>query len=145
MGDVSTKQKTYTYEEVLESSKKYFKEDELAATTWMNKYAVKDNEGKFTELTPDDMHKRMAKEFARIEANYHLEDKKEGLSEYGKNRKPLTEKKIYNLFKGFEYTIPQGSIMAALGNQYMIASLSNCVVVHLYTIRTVEFVILTNN
>ncbi len=129
MGDVIEKRKTYTYEDVLEASKKYFKGDELAATTWMNKYAVKDNEGRFTELTPDDMHKRMAKEFAKVEARYHQKGKNEGLSDYGKKRKPLTEERIYHLFKDFNYTIPQGSIMAALGNDYMIASLSNCVVI----------------
>ncbi len=129
MNGISTETKTYTYEEVLETSKKYFRGDELAATTWMNKYAVKNYKGDFIESNPDEMHKRMAKEFARIEANYHSNNKRQELSDYGKTREALTEERIYNLFKGFEYTIPQGSIMAALGNKYMIASLSNCVVV----------------
>ena len=123
-----TPAKSYSREEVLEASVAYFGGDELAATTWMNKYAVKNSEGNFTELTPDDMHRRMAKEFARIEAQYKPKSK-EGLSLYGQKRSPLTEDKVYQLFKGFNYTIPQGSIMAALGNPYMIASLSNCVVV----------------
>jgi len=70
---VETKsQKIYSYEQVLKSSISYFKGDELAATTWMNKYAVKNNTGEFVELSPDDMHKRMAKEFGRIEADYKL-------------------------------------------------------------------------
>ena len=64
--------KTYAYEQVLESSISYFNGDELAATTWMNKYAMKDTDGKFVEQSPDDMHKRMAKEFGRIEADYKL-------------------------------------------------------------------------
>ncbi|MEC7863462.1 MAG: ribonucleotide reductase N-terminal alpha domain-containing protein, partial [Bacteroidota bacterium] len=64
----SKKQKTYTYEQVLEASISYFNGDELAATTWMNKYAMKDDAGDFVEQSPDDMHKRMAKEFGRIEA-----------------------------------------------------------------------------
>ncbi|MCX2838613.1 MULTISPECIES: adenosylcobalamin-dependent ribonucleoside-diphosphate reductase [Salinimicrobium] len=121
---------TYTYDEVLQACLKYFKNDELAATTWINKYAVKDKKGKFFELTPDDMHRRMAREFARMEAKYA--DRvagKENLSEYGKTREFLSEERIFQLFKDFKYSIPQGSVMAALGNDQMIASLSNCVVV----------------
>lgn len=121
---------SYTYDEVLKASLKYFNNDELAATTWMNKYAVKDRDGNFLELNPDDMHRRMAIEFARIEAKYADRSvNTENLSEYGRQREQLTEEGIYELFKDFKYSIPQGSVMAALGNKQMIASLSNCVVV----------------
>lgn len=120
----------YSYEEVLKRSLSYFKGDELAATTWINKYALKNSEGLYAEITPDDMHKRMAREFARIEAKYNKKEKSlEGLSQYGIKRKPLNEKAIYNLFKGFKYVIPQGSVMYGLGNKEVIASLSNCVVI----------------
>ncbi|MDC0204361.1 adenosylcobalamin-dependent ribonucleoside-diphosphate reductase [Flavobacteriales bacterium] len=129
----TTQVKTYAYKEVLESSIAYFNGDELAATTWMNKYAMKDNNGEFVELSPNDMHKRMAKEFGRIEADYKLKYSLNGsakfLSKYGKEREDLTEEKIYNLFKGFGYIIPQGSVMSSLGNHYKLASLSNCIVV----------------
>jgi len=125
--------KTYTYEQVLESSMSYFNGDKLAATTWMNKYAMKDNDGEFVEQSPTDMHKRMAKEFGRIEADYKLKYNLNGsakfLSKYGQEREDLTEQKIYNLFKGFGYIIPQGSVMSSLGNHYKLASLSNCIVV----------------
>jgi ribonucleoside-diphosphate reductase alpha chain len=125
--------KTYTYEQVLKSSISYFNGDELAATTWINKYAMKDNDGEFVEQSPTDMHKRMAKEFGRIEADYKLKYNLNGsakfLSKYGQEREDLTEQKIYNLFKGFGYIIPQGSVMSSLGNHYKLASLSNCIVV----------------
>ena len=129
--DVSAK--TYTYEDVLKKSIAYFNGDELAATTWMNKYAMMNGEGEFVEQSPDDMHNRMAKEFARIENDYALRYDLNGgakfLSEYGQKRGPLTEEKIYNLFKNFGYIIPQGSVMSSLGNNYKLASLSNCIVV----------------
>ena len=125
--------KIYTYEQVLEKSISYFKGDELAATTWMNKYAMKDDAGEFVEQSPDDMHKRMAKEFGRIEADYKLKYNLNGsakfLSKYGQERQDLTEEKIYNYFKEFGYIIPQGSVMSSLGNYYQLASLSNCIVV----------------
>ena len=125
--------KIYTYEQVLEKSISYFKGDELAATTWMNKYAMKDDAGEFVEQSPDDMHKRMAKEFGRIEADYKLKYNLNGsakfLSKYGQEREDLTEEKIYNYFKEFGYIIPQGSVMSSLGNYYQLASLSNCIVV----------------
>ena len=125
--------KTFTYEDVLKASIEYFNGDELAATTWMNKYAMTDNDGEFVESSPDDMHNRMAKEFARIENDYTLRYDLNGgakfLSEYGQQRGPLTEEKIYNLFKRFGYIIPQGSVMSSLGNHYKLASLSNCIVV----------------
>ena len=127
----SPERKTYNYQEVLEASKAYFNGDELAATTWMHKYAVKNKAGQFLEKSPEDMHRRMAKEFARIEDNYKgkLSKNKKGLlSEYGKKRKHLGYDAIYKLFEEFKYVIPQGSVMAALGNDQMVASLSNCVV-----------------
>lgn len=121
--------KTYSFEDVLNNSISYFKGDELAATTWMNKYAMKNKSGEFMESSPDEMHERMAAEFGRIEKNYRFpKEKMSDLSAYGKIRKPLTKKKIYNYFKDFKYIIPQGSVMAGLGNHQMLASLSNCVV-----------------
>ncbi len=114
---------------VLDSSLKYFDGDELAATTWMKKYAVKTNEGDFLESNPDEMHRRMASEFARMEEKFPSDKSLKGLSTYAQKREALTEEKIYNLFKDFKYVIPQGSVMAALGNKEIIASLSNCVVV----------------
>ncbi|MGB0369346.1 MAG: ribonucleotide reductase N-terminal alpha domain-containing protein, partial [Flavobacteriales bacterium] len=124
---------SYLYDEVLNECLKYFDGDELAATTWMNKYAMKNSEGAYVETTPDDMHKRMAKQFARMEEKHgsatELGAKTALLSEYGQQRHPMTEDEIYNLFRDFKYVIPQGSVMAALGNPYMLASLSNCVVI----------------
>ncbi|MDH3323060.1 MAG: adenosylcobalamin-dependent ribonucleoside-diphosphate reductase [Flavobacteriaceae bacterium] len=120
----------YTYEEVLSNSLSYFNGDELAATTWINKYAVKNNKGEYLEKSPDEMHQRMAKQFGRIESKYNqYETAIENFSTYGKKRKPLNEKTIYNLFKDFKYVIPQGSVMFGLGNNEIIASLSNCIVV----------------
>ena len=122
--------KVYEYNEVLESCLAYFKGDELAATTWMNKYAVKTKKGEYLEVTPAQMHKRMAEEFGRIEKHYEGEEiSVEGLSDYGKTRKFLSEDAIFDLFKDFKYVIPQGSVMSSLGNENVIASLSNCVVV----------------
>jgi len=122
--------KIFTHKEVLKSALEYFNGDELAATTWINKYAMKNKEGEFFETTPNDMHKRMATEFARIEKKYLGKEKSvEGLSAYGKKRKFLSEEAIFELFKDFKYTIPQGSVMSSLGNKNIIASLSNCVVV----------------
>lgn len=116
----------------------YFKGDELAASVWKGKYA---QEG---DVTPDDMHRRMAREFARVDAKYvgqefdnlgpiglhdnNLRLLKNTLSTYGYNRTPLNEGSIYELFKDFKYVIPQGSIMAQLGAK-SIGSLSNCFVV----------------
>ena len=134
--DITTKpknQKTYTYEEVLEAAVAYFNGDELAGTTWMNKYAMKDFYGEFVEKSPDDMHRRMAKEFGRIEADYKLKYNLNGsakfLSKYGQEREDLTEEKVYAYFKEFGHIIPQGSVMSSLGNHYKLASLSNCIVV----------------
>jgi ribonucleoside-diphosphate reductase alpha chain len=123
---------TYAYDEVLKASIQYFNGDELAATTWMNKYAVKDAHGNYFELTPDDMHRRMAREFAKMEVKFSERSKLNGsfkhLSAYGQRRTFLDEGRIYDYFKKFRYIIPQGSVMGVLGNHTMIASLSNCVV-----------------
>lgn len=119
-----------SYAEALEACLDYFGGDELAATTYLHKYAIRNPDGTFRERTPDDMHRRMAREFARIEARYADETKHdEGLSAYGKVREVLDEEGIFELFRQFRYVIPQGSVMAALGNPTMIASLSNCVVI----------------
>jgi len=120
------------YDDVREISVKYFGGDELAASTWMNKYALRDKNGNLMEQSPDDMHRRMAKEFARKEKEYMEHSTMNGnfgyLSEYGKKRELLTEEKIFDLFKDFKYVIPQGSVMFGLGNKFVTASLSNCVV-----------------
>lgn len=103
----------------------YFNGDELAASTWKKKYAYVD------EKTPQDMHKRMAKEFARIEKKYEDGLKKEdfeNLSEYGKQRDKLDEEKIFSLFDKFRYVIPGGSVMSACGTNEKV-SLSNCFVI----------------
>jgi ribonucleoside-diphosphate reductase alpha chain len=129
---VSHAENTFTYDEALEKCLPYFDGDELAATTWLNKYAMKNKQGAYVESTPDDMHWRMAREFARMEEKYRLNLSLNGSAQlrsaYGQEREDLTEHKIYELFKNFNYVIPQGSVMSALGNKYMIASLSNCVV-----------------
>ncbi|WP_178983815.1 adenosylcobalamin-dependent ribonucleoside-diphosphate reductase [Winogradskyella helgolandensis] len=130
MNQTLSSSKSFTYTEVLKECLDYFNNDELAATTWINKYCLKDKHGNFLEKSPDDMHFRMAKEFDRIENKYALTDTiSEHLSNYGKIRKPLTDAKIYELFKEFKYVIPQGSVMFGLGNDQVIASLSNCIVV----------------
>ncbi|MFW5657791.1 MAG: adenosylcobalamin-dependent ribonucleoside-diphosphate reductase [Bacteroidota bacterium] len=111
---VKKKSKTYSYKEAVEATKEYFNGDELAATVWANKYALKDSFGNLYELTPDDMHRRIAKEIARIEAKY---------------KNPLSEDEIYGLLKDFKYIVPQGSPMTGIGNNFQIASLSNCFVI----------------
>ncbi|MCD4746391.1 MAG: adenosylcobalamin-dependent ribonucleoside-diphosphate reductase, partial [Bacteroidales bacterium] len=95
-------------------STEYFKGDSLAASVWMNKYALKNSKGEIFELTPDEMHRRLAKEIARIEK---------------KHPNPIKEEEIYQLFKGFKYIIPQGSPMSGIGNDFQISSLSNCFVI----------------
>lgn len=103
----------------------YFKGDELAASTWRNKYAA---EG---EQTPDDTHRRLAKEFARVESNYdwHMSTNKAmKLSNYGYQRPELDEEAIYQLFKDFKYIIPGGSVMSGCGTGALV-SLSNCFVI----------------
>ena len=105
---------TYSFEEANEASKKYFKGDELAATVWANKYALKDSRGRIYEKTPDDMHHRIAKEIARIEKRY---------------QNPLTPDEVFELIRDFRYIVPQGSPMTGIGNDFQIASLSNCFVI----------------
>jgi len=102
------------YEEALRHSIEYFKGDELAATVWVSKYALKDSQGNIYEKDPDAMHRRLAKEFARIEKKYD---------------NPMSEEEIYQLFKDFRYIIPQGSPMSGIGNDFQIVSLSNCFVI----------------
>ena len=106
--------KIYSQEEAIQASLKYFKGDDLAARVWVNKYALKDSFGNVFELTPDDMHRRLAREIARIEKRY---------------ANPLTEEEIYQTLKDFKYIVPQGGPMTGIGNNYQIASLSNCFVV----------------
>ncbi|MDR0983244.1 MAG: adenosylcobalamin-dependent ribonucleoside-diphosphate reductase [Culturomica sp.] len=104
----------YTPEDVMKSSLKYFKGDELAARVWVNKYALKDSFGNIFELNPDDMHRRLAKEIARIERTYP---------------NPLNEDEIFELLRDFKYIVPQGGPMTGIGNDFQIASLSNCFVI----------------
>lgn len=111
---VAIGKKIYTQEEAIQASLKYFKGDDLAARVWVNKYALKDSFGNIFELSPDDMHRRLAKEIARIEQRYP---------------NPLTEEEIYGVLKDFKYIVPQGGPMTGIGNDYQIASLSNCFVV----------------
>lgn len=105
---------TYKEDEIKKATLEYFKGDELATNVWLSKYALRDNKGNIYEKTPDDMHHRLAKELARIEAKYI---------------DPLSEDTIYNVLKGFKYIIPQGSPMAGIGNNHQIMSLSNCFVI----------------
>lgn len=107
---------TYTYEEAYEATLKYFGGDELAARVWTSKYALKDSLGHLYELTPDDMHHRIAHEIARIENKYP---------------NPMSEEKIFGLIKHFRYIVPQGSPMAGIGNNFQVGSLSNCFVIGL--------------
>ena len=100
-------------EEILKSCTEYFKGDTLAADVWINKYALRDGD-KVYELNPDEMHRRLAREFARIEHKY---------------KNPLSEDDIYELLKDFKYIIPQGSPMAGIGNNFQVVSLSNCFVI----------------
>ncbi len=109
-----TKEKIYTREEVFSETLKYFKGDELATNVWINKYALKDSNGNIFEITPNDMHHRLAKELARIEQKYD-------------NGKSETE--IFNILKDFKYIIPQGGPMSGIGNDKQIVSLSNCFVI----------------
>ncbi len=108
------KVKTYSFEEALEKSIEYFNGDELAATVWINKYALKNSEGDLFELTPNDLHKRLAKEISRIEKRYP---------------NSMSEEEIFDLLKGFKYIVPQGGPMTGIGNEHQIASLSNCFVI----------------
>ncbi|QAA81671.1 adenosylcobalamin-dependent ribonucleoside-diphosphate reductase [Aequorivita sp. H23M31] len=105
---------TFTQDEAFNASVEYFKGDDLAARVWVNKYALKDSDGNIYEKTPDDMHRRIAREIARIEQRY---------------ANPLSEEEVYDAIKDFKYIVPQGSPMAGIGNPFQIASLSNCFVI----------------
>lgn len=107
-------QKTYSFDEAMKATTDYFLGDELAAKVWINKYALKDSFGNIYEKTPDDMHHRLASEIARIENKYP---------------NPLSELQLFDLFAHFKYIIPQGGPMTGIGNNYQIASLSNCFVI----------------
>tara|TARA_R110000796_G_scaffold219934_1_gene336016 strand:+ start:37827 stop:40478 length:2652 start_codon:yes stop_codon:yes gene_type:complete len=111
----------------------YFNGDSLAVNVWEDKYKLGEEGTSNEEITPNDMHLRMAKEFARVDANYQineiLSDDIQNISKYGLRRGDLTVKTIYNLFKNFGYIVPQGSIMSQLGNNEQIGSLSNCFVI----------------
>ncbi|WP_034892416.1 adenosylcobalamin-dependent ribonucleoside-diphosphate reductase [Gillisia sp. Hel_I_29] len=109
-----TKEKIYTQDEAFEASLKYFKGDELAARVWINKYALKDSYDNIYEKSPQDMHVRIAKEIARVEAKYP---------------NPMSEEEIMGLIENFKYIVPQGSPMAGIGNKFQVASLSNCFVI----------------
>ena len=102
------------YEEVQQAATAYFKGDTLAANVWINKYALKNSANQIFERTPDDMHRRLAGEIARIEKKYP---------------NPLSEEEIYLLLKDFRYIVPQGGPMAGIGNNFQISSLSNCFVI----------------
>ncbi len=110
----TTEKITYSHDEAVEASIRYFKGDELAARVWANKYALKDSFGNIYEKTPDDMHRRLAKEIRRIELKY---------------KNPLPEELIYGILKDFKYIVPQGGPMTGIGNDFQIASLSNCFVI----------------
>ena len=109
-------QKTFSYDEAFQASLKYFAGDELAARVWVNKYAMKDSYGKIYEASPTDMHWRIANELARIEHNYP---------------NPLSAEEIFDMLDHFRYVIPAGSPMTGIGNNYQVASLSNCFVIGL--------------
>jgi len=107
-------QTTYLYEDAIKATREYFGGDDLAAKVWASKYALKDSFGNLYEKTPDDMHRRLASEIHRIEQKYP---------------NPLPAETIYRAFKDFKYIIPQGGPMTGIGNDYQIASLSNCFVI----------------
>ena len=108
------KTRTYAFDEAFNASLDYFTGDELAAKVWVNKYALKDSFGNIYELTPGDMHWRLADEIARIEKKYP---------------NPLSSDELFKLFDRFKYIVPQGSPMTGIGNDFQIASLSNCFVI----------------
>lgn len=110
----TNERETYSQEEAFQSSLNYFKGDELAARVWVTKYALKDSFGNIFEKNPDDMHRRLAKEIARIENRYP---------------NPLSEEAIFEVLQDFKYIVPQGGPMTGIGNEFQIASLSNCFVI----------------
>lgn len=114
MAEGTGEQTTYLYEDAIKATREYFGGDDLAAKVWASKYALKDSFGNLYEKTPDDMHRRLASEIHRIEKKYP---------------NPLPAETIYRAFKDFKYIIPQGGPMTGIGNDYQIASLSNCFVI----------------
>ncbi len=113
---MNQERKSYTFEEAFKASVDYFDGDELAARVWVSKYALKDSFGNIYELTPEDMHRRLASEIVRIERNYP---------------NPMTEDEVMELLRDFKYVVPQGSPMAGIGNTFQTGSLSNCFVIGL--------------
>jgi len=109
-----SKQKVYSYDEVYQATLEYFKGDKLATTVWISKYALKDSDGNLYERSPEDMHWRIANEIARIEARYP---------------NPLSAQQVFEVLSEFKYIVPQGSPMAGIGNNFQVASLSNCFVI----------------
>ena len=107
---------TYSFEEAFQATLAYFGGDELAARVWVNKYAMKDSFGDIYEKSPEQMHWRIANEIARIENKY---------------KNPLTAQEVFDLLDHFQYIIPAGSPMTGIGNNYQVASLSNCFVIGL--------------
>lgn len=103
-----------SFKDALASSVEYFDGDEMAADVFIKKYALRDENHELLEMTPDDMHRRLAREFARIEAKYP---------------NPMSEDEIFELLRDFRYIVPQGSPMSGIGNDYSIQSLSNCFVI----------------
>ena len=108
--------KIYSFEEAYQTSLKYFDGDELAARVWVNKYAMKDSFGHIFECSPEDMHRRIANEVARIEAKY---------------KNPMNAQEIFEMLDHFKYIVPAGSPMTGIGNSHQVASLSNCFVIGL--------------
>lgn len=110
--------KTFTYEEAFEKSREYFKGNELAAGVFLGKYALRNERGEILEPTPREMHKRLAKEFARIQKKKYE----------GSEQSPMTEEEIFGYLDEFKSIIPQGSPMYGIGNDFQVSSLSNCYV-----------------
>ena len=106
--------KTYDRNEIFKSTLNYFGGDELATNTWINKYALKDSYGNLYELNPNDTHRRLSKEIARIEQNYP---------------NPMSEDTIYSLLENFKYLVPGGGSLTGIGNNNQVSSLSNCFVI----------------
>jgi len=113
---METNKQTFTYEEAYEASLNYFDGDQLAARVWVNKYAMKDSYGNIYEKTPADMHWRIANEIARVEQKY---------------QNPMSAQEVFDLLDHFRYIVPAGSPMTGIGNNYQVASLSNCFVIGL--------------
>jgi hypothetical protein len=105
---------TWSRDEVLAATKEYFRGDDLAADVWTRKYALQTPDNRFLELTPRDMHRRLAREFARVEAKYP---------------NPMSEDEIFALLDGYRDVVAQGSPMSGIGNPFQVQSLSNCFVI----------------